>query len=141
MQQDTYVPNLKVLPHQKVKRGTRVRPYRADAAATVSQEPQAQVCTLLSLFFKQQLRELEKQHMRNLALGRTGTSTRTRRPGQSPAKSTHWHERKSNPLCFEGNDAHLNHFTFTVRQKQTHWQHWKATHFTCPLNLLLHLHP
>lgn len=68
-----------------------MRPYRADTAATVSQEPQAQVCALLGLFFKQQLGELEKQHMRKLVLGQTGTSTQTKRPGQPSAMSTQWH--------------------------------------------------
>lgn len=58
-----------------------MRPYRADTAATVSQEPQAQICTLLSLFFKEQLRELGKQHMRKLVLGQTGTSTQTKKQG------------------------------------------------------------
>lgn len=44
--------------------------------------------------------------------------------------------RGSPTPLFWGNDAHFNHFT--VRQN---WQHWKATHFTLPSNLLPHLHP
>lgn len=69
VQQDTHIPNLKVLPHEEVKRGTGVWPYGADTAATVSQEPQAQIRTLFRLFFKQQLWELETQHVRKWVFG------------------------------------------------------------------------
>lgn len=51
-----------------------MRPYRADTAATVSQEPQAQICTLLSLFFKQQLRELEKAAHENISAWTDGNT-------------------------------------------------------------------
>lgn len=55
----THVPDLEVLPHEEVQGGTGMGPDGANAAAAVPQEPQAQVCTLLCLLFKQQLRELE----------------------------------------------------------------------------------
>lgn len=45
-------------------------PDGADAAAAVPQEPQAQVCTLLCLLLKQQLRELENSTGGNQCLDR-----------------------------------------------------------------------
>lgn len=56
---DTYIPNLKVLPHEKVKRGTSMGPYGTDAAAAMSEKPEAQISTLLCLFLKQELRKLK----------------------------------------------------------------------------------
>lgn len=56
----TYISNLKVLPHEEVERGGGVTPDCADAAAAVTQETQAQVGTQLRVLFKQHLWELDK---------------------------------------------------------------------------------
>lgn len=74
----THVANLEVLPHEEVQGGTGVGPDGVDAAAAVPQEPQAQVCTLLCLLLKQQLRELENSRGGNV-LGQAGMSTQTNR--------------------------------------------------------------
>lgn len=58
---DTYVADLKVLPHEQVERRAGVGSDDADAAAAAPQQPQAQVSTLLGLLLKQQLRKLQKQ--------------------------------------------------------------------------------
>lgn len=58
---DTYVADLKVLPHEQVERGAGVGSDDADAAAAAPQQPQTQVSTLLGLLLKQQLRKLQEQ--------------------------------------------------------------------------------
>jgi hypothetical protein len=55
---DTYIPDLKVLPHEEVKGGTSVRPDCTDAATAMTEKPEAQIRTLLCLFLKQELRKL-----------------------------------------------------------------------------------
>lgn len=50
--------NLEVLAHKQVERGAGVRANGTDAAATVSQKPQAEVSTKLRIFLEKQLREL-----------------------------------------------------------------------------------
>lgn len=54
----THVPDLVVLAHEEVERGAGVRADGADAAAAVSQEPQAEVGTQLRVLLEQQLWEL-----------------------------------------------------------------------------------
>lgn len=54
----TYISNLKVLPHEQIKRGGGVTSDRANATAAVTQETQAQVGTKLCILFKQHLWEL-----------------------------------------------------------------------------------
>lgn len=53
-----HISNLKVLSHEEVEGGACVGSDGADATATVPQEPQAQVSTLLGLLLKQQLWKL-----------------------------------------------------------------------------------
>lgn len=55
---NTHVADLKVLSHEEVEWGAGVWAYRTDAAAAVSEKPEAQVRTLLGLFFEQEFREL-----------------------------------------------------------------------------------
>lgn len=55
----TYISDLKVLPHQQVKRGRSVTPDGTNTAAAVTQETQAQVGTKLCVLLKQHLGELD----------------------------------------------------------------------------------
>lgn len=57
----THVSNLKVLPHEEVEGGAGVGSDGTYATAAAPQKSQAQVCTLLRLFFKQKFRELKTQ--------------------------------------------------------------------------------
>lgn len=50
--------DLEVLAHEQVERGAGMGADGADAAATVSQKPQAEVGTKLGVFLEKQLREL-----------------------------------------------------------------------------------
>lgn len=50
--------NLEILAHEEVEGGAGVRANGADAAAAVSQEPQAEVGTQLRVLLEQQLWEL-----------------------------------------------------------------------------------
>lgn len=54
----TYISDLKVLPHEQVKRGWGVTSDWGDATAAVAQQTKAQVGTKLSVLFKQHLWEL-----------------------------------------------------------------------------------
>lgn len=54
----TYVADLEILAHEEVERGAGVHADGADAAAAVSQEPQAEVSTELGVLLEQQLWEL-----------------------------------------------------------------------------------
>lgn len=54
----THVANLEILAHEEVERGAGVSADGADAAAAVSQEPQAEVGAQLSVLLEQQLWEL-----------------------------------------------------------------------------------
>lgn len=47
-----YVANLEILAHEEVERGTGMRSDGGDAAAAVSQKPQAEVGTQLRVLFK-----------------------------------------------------------------------------------------
>lgn len=53
-----YMADLEVLAHEQVERGAGVDADGADAAAAVSQKPQAEVGTELSVFLEKQLWEL-----------------------------------------------------------------------------------
>lgn len=55
----TYISDLKVLPHEQVKRGRGVTPDGTNTTAAVTQETQAQVGTKLRVLFKQHLWELD----------------------------------------------------------------------------------
>lgn len=55
----SHISNLKVLSHEEVEGGAGVGSDGANATATVPQEPQAQVSTLLCLLLKQQLWKLK----------------------------------------------------------------------------------
>lgn len=54
----TYIANLEILAHEEVEGGAGVCADGADAAAAVSQEPQAEVGAQLRVLLKQQLWEL-----------------------------------------------------------------------------------
>lgn len=56
----TYISDLKVLPHEQVERSGGVTPDGADAAAAVTQEAQAQVGTQLRVLLEQHLWELDE---------------------------------------------------------------------------------
>lgn len=53
-----YMADLEVLAHEQVERGAGVCADGADAAATVSQKPQAEVGTKLRVFLEKQLWKL-----------------------------------------------------------------------------------
>lgn len=54
----SHISNLKVLSHEEVEGGTGMGSDGANATATIPQETQAQVSTLLCLLLKQQLWKL-----------------------------------------------------------------------------------
>ncbi len=58
----SHISNLKVLSHEEVEGGAGVGSDCADATATIPQEPQAQVSTLLGLLLKQQFWKLNTHY-------------------------------------------------------------------------------
>lgn len=63
----SYISNLKVLSHEEVEGGTGMGSDGANATATIPQETQAQVSTLLCLLLKQQLWKLNT-HIKTFTL-------------------------------------------------------------------------